>query len=317
MGPPPIRKSMAKLIGDYYNTQKTSLITFHFEPERFETSYNRLKQCPVLHGNIEGKDYYIWDLFFRDEEKDSLRDIFGSAKYSRFSYGSPESIEQGEKPARSMNNAERWALFSKSPPVLEELHKLFCTFSHEMSADLMTLPWELCHGNTGSPSIITNYHEEITSESMHFGKHQDCHPAEGVLFAIPKLYKENEIHESHFANGSPGNPWMISMMLYSTSSNFQREYNMGTAFFDSKNQMKLQVGCNHSRLILFEGDIFHTTDASTIPPGIKVWRTSYVFKLIMNPKKAEQNLKEDFRQFIHSIAPKVDELPESNSSIRL
>jgi len=303
-----IRRSTAVLIDDYYNTPKTSLMTFHFEPDLFATSDKRLKECPVFHGAIEGKDFYIWDQFFQEGEKSELRDLFGNATYSRFSYGSPESIEQGEKPAKSMNNKERWDFFSKSPPVLEELHKLFSIFAHEMDADLMTLPWELCHGTTGSPSVIANYHEKITQESLRFGKHQDCCPAEGVLFGIPKLYAENELQEKQFENGAKGKPWMISMMLYSTSANFCPKYKMGTVFFDSQEKVMLQLGCKHSRLILFEGDIHHSTDASEIPVEINVWRTSYVFKLIMNPKRREQNLKQDFYKWIKGIAPKVDEL---------
>ena len=303
-----IRRSMAVLTSDYYATPKTSLMTFHFEPERFNTSYNRLKEGAVSHGTIEGKDFYIWDQFFQENERDELRDLFGNAHYSRFSYGSPESIEQGQKPAKSMNNAERWAFFAKSSPALEELNKLFSTFAHEMDADLMTLPWELCHGITGSPSVIANYHEEVTKESLHLGKHQDCSPSTGIHFGIPKLYAENELHGRQFENGTSGNPWMISMMLYSTSSNFLPEYKMGTVFFDSKDELKLQVACNHARLILFEGDIHHSADASEIPPDTKVWRTSYVFKLIMNPKRANQNLKQDFQKWLTSLSPNVTEL---------
>ncbi len=307
---PIVRKSLAVLLDDYYANDKTSLLTFHFEPASFSSSLDRLKSCSIKHASIDNKDFYILDQFFLEEEEEEIRELFEKASYSRFSYGSLESIDKGEKPGRSMNNQERWSLFSRYPPAIREVYKLFSTLADQMNADLMTLPWELCHGKASAPSIITNYHEEITEESMLNGKHQDCNPQGMISFGIPLLYgQEGEFHDRQFINGDTGKPWMISLMLYSTSKDFlPSEYQMGTVFYHDDGQEALKAHCVNTRMVLFEGDISHSTDVSKIPSEKKVWRTSYVFKLVMNPKKKEQNLKEDFRSLMQKGLQEIEKV---------
>ncbi|MES2200218.1 MAG: hypothetical protein V4489_08635 [Chlamydiota bacterium] len=303
-----VRKSLAILVDDYYANDKTSLLTFHFEPAAFPSSLSRLQSCSIKHACIDDKDFYVLDQFFPEEEGEEIRDLFEKASYSRFSYGSLESIDNGEKPGRSMNNQERWSLFSRYPPAIGEVYKLFSTLADQMNADLTTLPWELCHGKASAPSVITNYHEEITQESMLNGKHQDCNPQGMISFGIPILYgKEGEYHDKQFKNGDIGKPWMVSLMLYSTSKEFlPSEYQMGTVFYHDDGKEALKANCANTRMVLFEGDIFHSTDVSKIPPEKKVWRTSYVFKLVMNPKNKEQNLKEEFKSLLQKESQKVE-----------
>jgi hypothetical protein len=208
-----------------------------------------LKSCFIKHACIDSKDFYVLDHFFPEEEQEEMRELFGKATYSRFSYGSLESIDNGEKPGRSMNNQERWSLFTRYPPAIREVYKLFSTIADQMNADLMTLPWELCHGKATAPSVITNYHEEITEESMQNGKHQDCNPQGMISFAIPVLYsKEEKFHNNQFENGATGNPWMISLMLYSTSKTFlPLEYQMGTVFYHDDGRDALKANCINSQ----------------------------------------------------------------------
>ena len=307
---PTVRKSVATLIDDYYANDKTSLLTFHFEPATFDSSLSRIKACLTKLACIGDKDFYVFDDFFSQEEGEEIRELFGKLTYSRFSYGSSESIDNGEKPARSMNNQERWSLFSRYPSSIREIYKLFSTLADQMNADMMTLPWDLCHGKTSAPSVITNYHEEITEESMLNGKHQDCNPEGMISFAIPILYgKEGEYHERQFKNGDTGKPWMISLMLYATSKEFLPEYHMGTVFYHDDGKDALKANCINTRMVLFEGDIFHSTDVSKVPSDKKVWRTSYVFKLVMNPKKEGQNLKEEFMRLLQRESQSLEKVP--------
>lgn len=213
-----------------------------------------------------------------------------------------------------MNTKERWNLFSNPPPTIQEVHKLLSFFAYHLNAEITTMPWELCHETTGSPSVnpsvIVNYHNEaISNLSMELGKHQDYKPEKGIFFGIPILYRKNgEYHESRFVNGAPGKPWLVSLMLYSNSENFRPEYGMGTVFFKADGEVALKMDCRDARLVLFEGDIFHSPEESRIPPNVKPWRVSYVLKLIVNPKSEAQCIKKEFLELLHRVSSHTNEL---------
>lgn len=314
-----IKKDKTTLTSDFYKSPQTSLLNFQFVPNDFKLS-NRIKNSHINHASIENKDLYTFDGFFSKNEQDELRTFFEKATYSRTSYGSKESIEKGEKPAYSMNTKERWNLFSNPPHSIQELHKLLSFFAYKLDAEITTQPWELCQQTTGSPSVIpsviVNYHNEgVSKESMHFGMHQDCKPEKGIFYGIPVLYKNSsEFHESHFVNGAPGKPWLVSVMLYSFSKDFHPEYLMGTAFYQANKELVLSVNCQDARVVLFEGDIFHSPEESKIPPGVNPWRVSYVLKLIFNPKNENQCVKKQFNELLHQLSPKINELTLGNNN---
>lgn len=308
-----IKKDKTILTSDYYKSNETSLLIFQFVPNDFKSS-NRIKGCQINHASIENKDLYTFDGFFTKDEQDELRGFFEKATYSRTSYGSHASIEKGEKPAYSMNTKERWNLFSNPPQSIQEVHKLLSFLAFHLDAEISTQPWELCHQTAGSPSVIpsviVNYHNEgISKENMELGMHQDSKPEKGIFYGIPVLYKKNkEYHESHFVNGAPGKPWLVSLMLYSFSKEFHPEYLMGTSFYKANGELVLKVNCQDARLVIFEGDIFHSPEESNIPPNVKFWRTSYVLKLLINPKNENQSVKKMFNDLFHQWSPQIKEL---------
>lgn len=291
-----IRKKMSVLTNAYYNMPQTSLLTFQFEPHRFASVEERLERCGIERRIVGGKDVYVVDGFFREDEGGEVRGFCQSATFSRNSYGSPEAIEKGERPARSMNGKERWQFFSNPPAPFQDVFRLFATIAEGIGAEVSTLPWELCDKESnGSPSVIGNYLEMASVESMGHGKHKDCDPANGVAFEIPKLYADG-VHASCFENGGEGLPWIVSVMVYATAENYLPEYRMGTAFYGQE-----EVFCTepcHMRMVLFEADLDHTIEASQIPDEVKTWRVSYVFKLVFNPKSARQSMKKRFLEWI-------------------
>ena len=307
-----IRKDKTVLVGDYFDSPQTSLLLFHFEPNDFNSSFNRIKTCSINHASIENKDIYVFDGLFNEGEREELRDFFGKAVYNKTSYGNTESIEKGEKPAYSMDTKARWGLFSRPPQSIQELHKLLSFFANQLDAQITTQPWELSHQSEGVPkvipSVIVNYHNEaISKANMDFGKHQDYKPEKGIFYGIPNLYHEG-YHENQFVNGAPGKPWLVSLMLYSFSESFLPEYLMGTAFYKPDGEPVLQVNCEDARVVLFEGDIHHSPEESKIPEGIKLWRTSYVLKLIVNPTKENQCVKKTFKELLHKWQPHIGEI---------
>ncbi len=307
---PKIKKGASVLTDSHYQTPKTSLLTFCFEPHAYSSTGKRLEQCQVKSASIDGKDVYIIDGFFNEAEEEEVRAYSGTTTFSRDSYGSPEAIEKGEKPARSMDGKERWQFFSNPSSAMNELYKLFGLLSEKLNAEVTTLPWELCdEAGHGSPSVIGNFLEEASFESMDLGKHQDCNPMKGLPFAIPILYVDVPAsHPAKFINGDKGNPWVVTVMLYAHAENFQPEFRMGTAYYDKNKKIVLRSASQSMRMVLFEGDIFHTIEESRIPENEKTWRVSYVFKLVLNPKKRDLSVKQRFAEIMSKSPNKPEKL---------
>ncbi len=307
---PKIKKDVLTLLDAHYQQPNTSLLIFRFEPHPFSSTESRLRGSAIKHASIEGKDLYLIDRFFQDAEGKEMQTFSQTASFSRNSYGSPEAIARGEKPARSMNGKERWQFFSNPPAAIREVYKLFGLFAHSLNADITTLPWELCNPSAhGSPAVIANKLEEASFESMELGKHQDCNPERNVPCGIPVLYSQDQaLHPTQFINGAPGRPWLISVMVYTADEEFRPEYCMGTVFYQNDGTLAVKANCVNMRLVIFEGDIFHSIEESKIPPEVKTWRISYVYKLIVNPKEENQNVKAGFLEWARGFSEIVESL---------
>ena len=302
---PKVIKKQATLLDDYYATPNTSTLTFLFDSQHCPSIEARLRKSQIQHASINGKDLYLIDRFFQPEEGEGMRAFSEGATFSRNSYGSPEAIEQGEKPARSMNGKERWQFFARPPKAIQELYKLFSQLGDKLDAEVTTLPWELSDkASHGSPAVIANRLEEATETSRELGKHQDCNPSGRISFGVPVLYApELRFHPAQFVNGEEGKPWLISAMLYTTAPRFLPQYQLGTVFYDDQHNLVLRSNCHNMRIVLFAGDILHSIEESLIPPGEDLWRISYVFKLIVNPKRAGHDLKTSLANYLKSLTP--------------
>jgi len=298
---PKIRKDneSIKLMNEKYNTPKTSLLLFHFDPHPFISSKSRLKECSIQHSSVENKDIYLFrDFYMKDESRD-MQDYSRNATFSRSSYGSQESKEKGEEPARSMDNKEKWVFFAKPPQPIKEIYKFLSLLSLELNADISTLPWDICDEKLCASAVATNRVERSSKESMEMGKHEDFNTEKGLPFGIPILYsKEQAYYPCNFINGSEGNPWLVSFMLYATAENFKSSYGLGTVFCKKNGEITTRVPCEHMNFVIFEGDILHSIEESTIPADIHTWRVSYVFKLLINPKVPNKSMKEELRKLL-------------------
>lgn len=303
-----ITKDSLALIDDRYNHPSTSPLIFRFEPGSFPSTELRVHNALVKYASIEGKALYVLDDFFQNEESVEMLHFSKTATFSRNSYGSSEAIEKGEKPALSMNGKERWQFFSRPPLAINEVYKLFGMLAERLGADITTLPWELCDSaGRSSPAVIANRVEEASLQSMELGKHKDCNPENRVSFAVPRLYsQEKQFHACQFVNGAQGNPWLISVMVYTTAEAFLPEYCMGTIFYNEDGSVALRANCMNMRIVLFEGDIVHSIEESKIPSDTSTWRVSYVFKLIVNPKKDDQDLKNSLLELMKTLSPGME-----------
>lgn len=290
---PGIRKDTFILTNDRFNTPKTSMLVFHFEQQPTSSMDSRVKNCTKERFSVEGKDVYFFDHFFQESEDRDLREYSRQATFSRSSYASHESREQGEEPALSMNNKEKWEFFAHPPQAIKEVYKFLGWLAYRMDADISTLPWDLCDPSICASAVATNRIERVSHASMELGKHQDFNTEKGVPFGIPILYsKEKAYYHSKFVNGETGKPLLVSLMVYAASEDFKPEYGMGTVYYKGNGEIALQTDCRHMRIVIFEGDIPHAIEESRLPPNVKVWRISYVFKLILNPKKENLSMRE-------------------------
>jgi hypothetical protein len=297
---PSLIKEMTSLIDETYSHFGTSLLTFRFPPFSCPQTLEKIQKATILHTDIDGKDLYVIDHFFSLEEKQELDDFSSKATFSINSYGSKEAIDLGETPARTMNAKERWQLFAKSPKAIQSLFSFFSLIANELEADITTLPWELCDKNgQGSPSILANKVEQCCERTRDLGRHKDYDPEKRLSFAISVLYSETkQIHKSPFVNGEPGRPWMLTVMIYSTAHNFFPQKGLGTVFYNKEEQLQTRVRCLPMRLVFFEGDICHSIEESQHTIEEATWRISYVFKVILNPKKQNVSCKQKFMDWV-------------------
>ena len=298
---PKIRKESATLTNPAFNTPNTSLVMFHFEPHTYPSTEAHLKRSSIAQHTIQGKELYIFEDFFKKEEGDETRLFSEQAQFSKAIYADQTSKEQGEEPARAMDNREKWMFFAKPPESIKELYRLLSSFGEYAGCDIATLPWDLNDGHITASAIATNRIERLSNESMHLGAHEDYNTEKGVPFAIPVLYsKEGAIHPKSFVNGAAGRPWFVSLMFYATAANFKPEFGLGTVFFEKKDVIATQSNCTHMSFVLFEGDIIHGIQESRVPADTKTWRVSYVFKLLMNPLNEGQCIKQQFHDWLKS-----------------
>ena len=131
------------------------------------------------------------------------------------------------------------------------------------------------------------------------GVHKDYNPKEKLPFVIPNLYDSIFPHIGNFENGQQGKPYMLSLLLYSTEDNFLPSFRTGTVFLSSDKKTKKESDCLNGGIVLFEGDIDHSLAMSSIPAGIDTWRVSYVYKIILNPRKENSNIKLDLKNYFN------------------
>jgi len=292
---PEVKKDVAVLTNNRFQTPKTSLVIFHFQPHFFQSPAVRLKACTMQRETVEQKDVYIIDDFFLEEESQELREVTARAAFSRSIYADHESNEKGEHPSRSMDNKERWQFFANPPQAIKEVYKWLSFIAHELKADITTLPWDLCDANICAPAFATNRIEYRSPQSSTLGRHKDYNTEKGVAFGIPMLYADTPtFYPSQFVNGEAQKPWLVSLMVYTADETFKPEFGMGTAFFKDNGETALQSECRNMRMVLFEGDIIHSIEESKISPDLNTWRVSYVYKLCINPRELHQDLKSEF-----------------------
>jgi len=290
-----LKKGTATITHKDYLTPYTNPLVFYFEPSSDPSLAQRLHQSSTKHLTIDEKDIYVLDHFFSSAEITQLYTFSAQAHFGRHIYADHTSKEQGESADRAMDPQEKWRFFSSPPSPVQELYRFLGWIAQALNCEVATLPWELHNGKICAPAVTTNRVEHKSEASSHLGKHQDYDPKKGLPFGIPILYApETSLYPSCFENGATGHPWLVSLMLYATSDQFQPHHGLGTVFYNNEGRIITSVESCPGRLVLFEGDLLHAIASAQQTPSPDIWRVSYVFKLMLNPRSADQNIKQAF-----------------------
>lgn len=290
-----MRKARLPLTTDYYKHPKTMPFVFHFE-----TPSSQKRPYTLKAASLEGKKLYIIDDFFSAEEAQAMRLYSQSVRFNKPIFASAESQKMGEIPARAMDGQEKWAFFTEPPSPIRGFYQFLSNLALHLEAEITTFPWDLCHETLSASAVATNYLERASLHNQEMGKHQDYNSETGLSFGIPNLY-DSGFHPNSFINGEPGRPWLLSAIIYATAPHFDPTFGLGTLFYTKNGEIAERLPCCPFRLVLFEGDILHSIEASTLPPNLKTWRVSYVFKLIINPKKISMALEHALSDLSHRL----------------
>ena len=107
---------------------------------------------------------------------------------------------------------------------------------------------------------------------------------------------------------------ILSLTEFSVPLLPKPQHRMGTAYYKTNGETAVKTNCLDGRFVLFEGDLFHSVEESSIPPEVSPWRISYVLKLIINPKSEDQCVKEMFSQLLHNRCPCFSKLTTGTHS---
>ena len=280
---------------EIYDQEKSSLLYFLFPSSFCANIDSRLKKSSVIHKKLNNQHVYCIDGFFDLFEADVLAKFSAESIFSDLSYGTLEAAALGEKPSMTLNAQERWNFFIQPPNPIKVIYSLFSHLARVLDIEISTMPWMLFNGIAGSCAVIANKVLSVKQESTIKGKHKDVDPTKKLAFETPCLYGDKPFTGSQI-NGQTGYPYYLTVMVYSNASNFNENYEMGTSFFFQDGKM-IQAICRNMRIVIFEGDIFHSIGASNFSEDIDTWRVSYVFKIILNPKSPTQNIVDLLMEF--------------------
>ena len=232
---------------------------------------------------IDEKPVVTIDQFFAEEEENQWHQWVNTASFTQKIFFSRESMAD----VCMMDQLSHLALLETPFPSLNRLYQLLGQIGAELNADVLLQPLQLNNhvSKERSHSIVTNVLREVPSASSEEGWHKDYQPEEiGLPFLIPRV-DTTVLFPPRFANGSFGNPYLISLILYVANKHFTPLWGLGTSMRDSQRHLTT-IECRSMRIVLFQGDIEHTIQASSdLCPKEALWkRLSLVMKLILRPK---------------------------------
>jgi hypothetical protein len=294
-------KKKAEGIDIPFKHPQTNSLIFEFPSSFSSNSKSQLSSSTCNYYEIGQKSLYIFDDFFSKLEKDQMRSFIEGTTFSRKLYGKQKAEEEGEEPAYTMDNKTKWNFFSSPPPAITTIYKLLSHLSYKLDSEITTQPWELYNNEICVPAVVTNHINHFSKKSEVLDKHDDANPKQGIGYRLPILYSnDNSFFPYNFSNGATDTPWLVSLLIYSTSKSFKPDNGLGTHFYYDDNTLATTASCQDLRFVLFDCDLIHGMQASQQESLMKTSRTSFVFKLAINPRKKGFCAKEKFYQLIQS-----------------
>ena len=75
--------------------------------------------------SIEGKDVYILDNFFLEDEAEGMLEFSKKGQFCKKIFADQKSEEKGEEPDRAMDNKEKWRFFANPLLKVPEFDKYY------------------------------------------------------------------------------------------------------------------------------------------------------------------------------------------------
>lgn len=293
-----VSKKTFELLDDLYLASKSSLVGFAINRLDTQLVSSRLSKATVTHQSLGDKEFWVIDGLFNENENVELRQYLNKASFSLKSYGSQQAIDQGEEPSYTMSGKERTLFLSHDFMGMRVFYQFLSFLSISLEAEIATIPWELSDGiSSSSPSIAINKCLQMSTSSQNLGEHKDVDPSSSLSFSVKSLY-DGTSYPKAFENGKIGHPWFVSCILYCCDESFLESYDLGTLLYSDDQSQKAQVTIKPMRLAIFPSDMIHTINASSIPPQVKTWRVSIVFKLMISPKNKQSHLPTLFKSLL-------------------
>jgi|GEM_PF-2836464 len=276
------------------DAKQSAPIQVQFFPYSYQSSKERLARSRIRCEEVSGKRIYEINGFFARDEIDAEKDGYlDNNNYPRQILSDAQNSSLEEKAGRAMDIEMTWGVMIQKPGrVFSEIANLLCHFSHQLQAEILLQPIRVCHKEKCTNSIITNLLESMTHKNAVRGLHRDYHPKGGMSYALAK--EDGTLFPRQFENGAKGNPWLISVIVYMTSKDFDPEKGLGTGFFDDNGELKHIIKCSHLAMAIFEGDVIHGIAPSR--DDAKGKRVSFVYKIALLPKDKNHSVRDDFHE---------------------
>ena len=267
-------------------------------------SHIRVKSLESFEPGFEGeeastvrKQYYMIDNFFSSDLLEKMYKDAEELNLPNKVYSTRESMDQGEEPTYSMKKEDSKEFWKFPNSYIHSLQELLAFIAQKTGTVISTQP-DVCTGpGVCANSFPTNAVKESTKANSNMSIHRDYRTTEGLGYQIQHLY-DDEYYPDRFVNGATDQPYLITVILYISTKDFNSK-GLGTRLFPSNKNYQISsedaVAPKHGRILIFDGTIDHTIQDGFSKHGRRI---SLVYKLIAR-KKTAKNRTSIAKRFSH------------------
>jgi hypothetical protein len=260
-----------------------AMFRFHIQASEVNGIETQLRTATICNLPIGGRMVTVIDGLLSEAQSSFMRTFFAAQSFP-FSNLTGDDLSEHEK-MRCLSISENLALFTCPLPALVSCYQLIAYLAEQSDAVASTQPWL----NNNRPAFTEN---RVVPRPKDVGFHIDWNPENGLGYAFARIsesvFGELSYYPDRFTNGEEGNPFLASIVGYSTPKEFSSEtHGMGTILVDPVTGKKRTIPCKDSRFLFFEGSIKHGFEKAKIKKETpENHRTSFNMVICFRHKKA-------------------------------